>query len=119
MVAVMLGEAGACVQRVARRVARSHLEVGAGSTLRGSSGQGGGDRSGQAGAPVPGMKLDRSQPAPAVRHSDPADGDDPAVAADAGERLERSRHQQLPGNRRQLLPPVVTVVQPRLGGLGM
>jgi hypothetical protein len=66
-----------------------------------------------------GMNFHRDQHAPAVRHGDARDGDDPAVAAEAGERLERSRHQQLRRDRRHMLRSVVVVVQPCLGALGM
>src|SRR5262249_14957019 len=44
VVAVMLGETGACVQRTGRLVAHCHLEVQVGGTPRsGGSGQGGGN----------------------------------------------------------------------------
>ena len=59
MVAVMLDETGACVQRAGRLIAHCYLEVQADGTLRGrGSGQGGGDRGTQAGAPVARMNLD-------------------------------------------------------------
>jgi hypothetical protein len=49
-------ECGTCVQCAGRPIARCHLEVEAGGTVRGGgSGQGGGDRGGQPGTPVAGM----------------------------------------------------------------
>ena len=68
VVPVVAGEPAAGVERTGRRVVLFHLEVEAGGALAGGgTGERCGDRGGQAGAPVPGVDLDRGQPAQPAR----------------------------------------------------